>query len=535
VGNPDLRRLQLAWIGSNLGGWAYWVAAGVFAYGHGGARAVGAVAAVAMASAALASPLLAVLADRYPRARVMIGADVVRAGALITAAALAVADGPAMAVYALVVVIQIATTAFRPAQAALIPSLARTEAELTAANTVSSAIESASIFAGPTLGGLLLAWTNTGVVFAVTSIAFVWSALMIARIGTRERAEGGDQPTGEHVARSVLAGLAAIGRDGDLRALMALVAAPAVVYGFLNVLLVATALDVLELGRAGVGYLNSAVGVGALAGAVGMLSTAGGDRLARTVGYGVVLFGLPIAIVGLWPTKAGALALFACVGIGNTLVEVSLLTLLQRGVPDEVLARVFGVVEGLMLGTIALGAALAPLAIAIAGIRGALIVAGAIAPLTALLLWPRLRRIDRAAEPPDAAAALAEIPMLAALPRPVLEELAHNAQRRTVEVGETVFRQGDPGDHFYVVADGELDLVPDRSAPKRLLPGDAFGEIALLRGVPRTGTVTAATPGRLWALDGDAFVAAVTGHPPTYATADAAVAARLAAVQPGRV
>ena len=181
-GNPGLRRLQFAWIGSVTGDWAYAIALGVFAYEAGGATAVGLVALLRFLPSAVVAPFAAVLADRYARQRVMLAADAIRAAALAGAAAVALAGGPVAVVYALAALVAVVSTAFQPAQAALIPTLARDPRELTAANVASSTIESVGSFVGPALGGLLLAVTSPGVVFAATAGAFVWSALNVARI-----------------------------------------------------------------------------------------------------------------------------------------------------------------------------------------------------------------------------------------------------------------------------------------------------------------------------------------------------------------
>ena len=151
--NRDLRRLQLAWIGSIIGNWAYLVALVVYAYDQGGAAAVGIVGVLRMLPAAFAAPIVATLADRYPRKLVLIGADLIRAVLMVLAGLAIYWDGPAPAVYAIVTLATVAGTVFRPAQAALLPSLARTPAELTAANVASSTFESVGSFAGPALGG----------------------------------------------------------------------------------------------------------------------------------------------------------------------------------------------------------------------------------------------------------------------------------------------------------------------------------------------------------------------------------------------
>ena len=235
----------------------------------------------------------------------------------------------------------------------------------------------------------------------------------------------------------------------------------------------------------------------------------------------------------MWPEQAAVLVLLAVVGAGNTLVDVAGLTLLQRAVPDDVLARVFGVLESLVLATVALGAVLAPIVIGELGVRAALVATGAFLPMLTLVTWSRLRSIDASA--PFAAeelAALQSVPIFTALPPQKLEALASQLERVAIPAGEAIFRQGGVGDRFYVVAEGEVDITVDGALATTEGPGGYFGEIALLRDVPRTGTATARTDAALWALDRAEFVAAVTGHAESAEAADAVVAARLSSLRP---
>jgi MFS family permease len=529
--NPNLRRLELAWAGSTIGYWSYGIALAVYAYQAGGATAVGLVGLIRILPSALASPFAALLADRFPRRRVMILADVVRAAALLLAGLAVVLGLPAGLVYALSAVFSLASSTFRPAQAALLPSLASSPEELTAANVASSTIESVGMFVGPALGGVLLAATSTSVVFFVAAGTLVWSAVLVGRIQFVAAAE---RPTARAggLAGELLAGFRAVGVDGRLRLLVGLFSAQTLVCGVLNVLLVVVALELLATGEAGVGYLNSAVGVGGLLGALVALGLVS-RRLAPGFALGLLLWGLPIALIGVWPNLWLAVLLLGLVGVGNTLVDVAGQTLLQRAVADEVLARAFGVLESLLLGTIALGAAVAPLLIAGLGIRPALLATGLFLPVLAVLTWRRLVTIDTAARPPARELALlGAVPIFAPLPAPTLEGLASHLVRLGVPAGTRLFRQGDPGDRFYIIAAGEADVAVD-GQHKTLGPGDYFGEIALLRDLPRTATLTAQTDLELYALGREEFVATVAGHPPSAEAADTVIATRLSSLRPG--
>jgi MFS family permease len=298
--------------------------------------------------------------------------------------------------------------------------------------------------------------------------------------------------------------------------------------GILRVLLVVTALQVLDLGPSGVGFLNSAVGIGALAGMLVMLTLIGTSRLAAVFRLGILLWGVPLALLGIWPSVAAALVLLGILGVGNTLVDVAGLTLLQRAAPDEVRARVFGVLESVFLATIAIGAIFAPLLTAALGARGALIAAGGGLSVLVLLFWRPLSAAEAPATVPESTLALLRsIPIFAPLPPATLEQLGSRLSRVHVPAGEAIFRRGDPGDRFYVIGDGEVEIALDGGPPKTLGRGGYFGEIALLRNVPRTATVTTRTEVELYVLERDVFIAAVTGHAPSAEAADAVIATHL--------
>ncbi len=529
--NPALRRIQLAWAASIIGTWAYGIAVVVYAYEQGGATAVGVVTMVRWVAAAVASPFAALLGDRYDRRWVMVSSDLARA-VLIGGAALAVySDAPPLVVYALASLVGVAATPFRPAEAALIPTLVRTPEELTAANVAASSIESVGIFGGPALGGLLLVAKGPGTVFVVTASALLWSAVLVARIQPVAAAEAAERERGA-ILDELLAGVRTIARERRMRLLVGLFSAQTFVDGMLSVLIVVVALKLLDTGQAGVGFLNSAIGIGGLIGALAAAALVGRRRLAADFGVGIFIWGVPIALVAIWPNAVFALVLLGIVGIGNTLVDVSGMTLLQRAAPDDVLARVFGVLESLLLLSPALGAVVAPLLLEWLGTRGALIVAGALLPLLVVPAWPALNAIDRAVRIPDEQLELLRgNPIFAPLPPSILEQLAESLEEVRVAAGQEVVRQGETGDRFYLVDEGTLDVSVDGRPAPSLGPGEAFGEIALLRDVPRTATVKARTDAVLYALDRSHFIPAVTGFAPSLSAAESVIGMRLG---PGR-
>jgi MFS family permease len=530
--NANIRRLEVSWLGGVAGQWSYTIALAVFAYEEGGAAAVGLVGLIRLLPAAIAAPFAAGLGDRFPRERVLLVAGALRSVTMATAAVAIFMGVPAGFVYALAGVENLVATVFRPLQGALLPLLSKSPEELTAANLAFATIESVGIFLGPALGGVLLATTSTGTVFAASAGIFLWATILLSLIRYERPAAGPAREEG--LLAQAFAGFQAIAADRNLRLLVALYGAQTFVAGALNVLIVVTALELLELGQSGVGFLNSAVGVGGLVGAMVALLLVGRQRLATDFGVGLVLWGLPIALIGIYPEPPAALILLAVVGVGVTVVDVAAVTLLQRVVADQVLARVFGVLQSIFVATIGLGAILSPLMIELFGIRGALIATGALLPVLSALLWRRLRVLDEIGLIPQRELdLLRRVPIFRPMPGATLEHLAASLISVHVPTGEEIIRQGEPGDRFYVLAEGEVEVSSDGQPVAALGKGDYFGEIALLRDVPRTATVRAKTDVELYALERDEFLSAVTGHPASAEAADAVIANRLAGLKPG--
>jgi len=528
--NANLRWLELSWTTSIVGHYAFLIAVSVYAYGVGGEKAVGLIFLVRLIPAALISPFAGLLGDRYPRERVLLLTNASRVVLIAAAAAAVFLDASPWVVYGLSIAATIATTPFRSAQAALTPSLASSPSELTAANAVASGVESIAIFVGPAIAGVLLGVASTGVVFVVTALMLVASSLFIVLIRVERKQQPRREIEASTIASEAFAGFTTIGRHPPLRVMMVLLTAQTAIAGAVQVYIVVAAIELLGLGESGVGYLNSAIGIGAFIGAVGALSLTGARRLSPAFMAGVVLMGLPLIAIGIWPEVVVTLIVLGLLGFGSSLVDVAGLTLVQRAVPDDVLARVFGVIQMLWLASIGIGAALVPALIAWLGIETALIATGAFLPILVVVLASRVAKIDAAAVAPEAEELriLASVPIFAPLPGGSLEHLASRLVPLRVEPWTVIVREGDPGDRFYIVAEGEIEVRQDRRLVSELKAGGYFGEIALMRDVPRTATVIARTPAVLYALDREDFLAAVTGHPQSAEAAETVVSARLA-------
>jgi MFS family permease len=525
--NPQVRNIQVAGVGSTLGTWAYAVALPVYAYHAGGARAVGLLFFARMALAALAAPWLGVLADRWSRRQLMLSGDLIRCAIFVGMTAAASGGASPYVVYVLAVTSTVVSGSYTPAQAALLPSLVETPDELTAANLVGNTISSMGMFAGPAIGGVLLALSTPSAVFALNAALFLWSAVFVFRVPRDDPPQPAERPS---FLPELMAGWSAVWRTPALRVVVGLTTAEEIVYGALEVLMVVLALRLLHAGNAGYGWLNTAMGVGSVAGAFVVAAIAARRRLAGGFGLGILLWGVALCIAAALSTLAPALLLLGVVGTAAILVQVTSVTLLQRSAENEVLGRVFAVLESLMLAGMGVGALVAPGLVSWLGPRGALIATGAFLPVLLVPLWPSLRRIDAesaiAEEPLEL---LRRIEIFAHLPEPVLERLASGATAVTAAAGQVVVSRGEAGRHFYVIAAGRAAVELDEGATRELEPGSFFGEIALLRDVPRTATVRAVEPLQLYAVERDAFLAAVTGHAPTLAAAENVVSSRLPA------
>src|SRR5262245_1676885 len=526
--NARLRRLELSWGGFWLTEWMQFVALSIYAFDVGGARALGALGVVRMAPAALTLPFAGVLNDRYPRHRVLLGMNLARAGALGATAVALAADGPSVLVFALVGCAAVATGAVRPTTLSLIPLLARTPEELVGANVVSSTLEALGAFLGPVLGGLLAASSGPEAGVAVAAGVCLWCALLAGRI-QREHEPRVRRRVERSVRGELLGGVRALANEPRPRLIVLLFAAQSLVRGILNVLLVVVAEQLLGIGTSGLGWLTGAIGVGGLVGGVVSISLTGRRRLTGPFGLALVLWGAPIALIGIWPGTILAVCSIAVVGLGNALLDVSGFTLVQRTIDKHVLGRVMGVTEVLLALAVGAGSLLGSAADAAAGIRPALLITGAILPALALVCLSRLRAIDRSVEVPvRELAILSSIPLFAPLPITSVERIASHLREVTAGAGTTIVEEGTVGDVFYAIAEGTVDVEHHGRRVATLGRGDYFGEIALLSDAPRTATCIARSDCDLFALDRDTLVAAVASDTESTGTADAVIAERLA-------
>jgi MFS family permease len=508
--NPVLRRVELAFAGFNAAEYGVWVAMLVYAYEQGGATTAGVVAVAQLLPAVGVAPVAAGMADRNP-GRVLALGYAVQAAAMAATAILLAVDAPPGTAYGGAIVAASAVTLTRPAQAALLPTLVDGPEQLTAANAVSGWVESSCVLIGPALAGVLLGLGGPEAAFAVFAAGVAVSTALVAGLGKVSDAVPSETVQG--LRRQVTAGLRALGTVPGSGSLVAILATQFAVIGALDVLTVVLALDVLDLGSSAAGYLTAAFGAGGAVGAVLALGLVGRRTLVPAIVGAAAAWGVAFALVGVWELALPAFLLIAAGGSARSLLDVAGRTLLQRAAPPEALARVFGVLEGLLMLGLAVGSLSVPILIRAAGPGTAFAVAGLSLPALVLARLGALRRIDADVHAPvTELAALRTSRIFSTLPGPELEGLARSLRRSEWSSGEVVVREGDPGDRFYLIVEGELEVAAGGATLNTLGPGDGFGEIALLHDVPRTATVTARTRVTLWELERAPFLAAVTRH-----------------------
>ena len=535
LGNPDLRAVQLAFLGSAVGDWAYATAIIVWAYDVGGAGAVGVWLGARFVLGALTAPFGALLADRWPRRRVMMLADGVRAAVVTGAAVLVALDTAPFLVFVLATLASLLSAPFMIAQRALLPSLARTPTELTAANGVHSTIDSLAFFAGPALAAGLLVVADVPTVLMVNVATFLWSLALVSRVrvaAPAPAAAGPDEDAAGETAgflSETMAGFRVIGRDRTLLLTTVQVSLQTVIAGAAPVFLVVMAAEFLTgTGDAGLGYLNAVIGIGSVLGGMLAIARAGRGALARDLTVGVALWSLPLLLVTVWPSPVACFVAVALIGLANPLVDVNLDTIMQRVTPDEMLGRVFGALESCVIATAALGALLMPVLLDLVSLPTALALLAVPVGALALAGLPAMVRLDARLTAPPGLALLRALDLFAPLDPATTEQLARALTEVRFAAGDVLVREGEESDLFYVVETGRVQVTQGDRVLRTEGPGEYFGEIGLLRDVPRTATVTAVDDTVVQVLARDDFLRAVTGHREAGLAAEATVRRRLA-------
>ncbi|HJP88074.1 MAG TPA: MFS transporter [Candidatus Limnocylindrales bacterium] len=541
LGNRSLARIELAFAAFNLADWVRWLAIVVFAFDRGGAAEAGIVTLLQSVPSALVAPFGANIGDRFSRPTMLRLGYTCQAILLALTAAAALATDSAALVYLFSTIGAMASSLIRPANRSLLPEITKTPTELTAANVLSSWVEGLGGMTGPILSGVLVDLSSPGVVIGLAAALVTASASLVLRLETATVAvpavstpaepDPGRSAGAPDVARrerSIFGGFVALRRRAAPRMIVIAFTAASLLAGAINVLYVSLALEALGTGASGAGTLGSALGLGYLIGAALSTVLVGRPRLSGAAAIGFLLGGLPLLLIAASPSVVVAIGCMVIVGVGHAIYDVAAMSLLQRVSPERVLSRIFGIVESGYLAAFGIGSAVIAWLIVVVRPLPAITLAGLWMPIVVLVVWRGLRAVDNRAS----VIAAEHIELLRSLPmfkplRPVtLERLARGLWRVHFEAGAVILRQGDFGDAFYVVKSGRVRYEIDGQVVGEDGPGAEFGEVALLRNVPRTATVIAVTPVQAFALGRRQFLEAMTGSR-AHAAAEEVATARL--------
>ena len=511
----DFRFLLGAYSISTAGDWLYGVAIAVYILRQTGSATWLAVAVIGrLLPYMLLSAVGGALADRYDRRLVMIVCDLARAGLMVALAVTAAASGPVAIAVGIAFLSSAASTPARPALAGIVPSLVG-ENDLAAANGVMGAVEHVAVALGPAVGAVLLALGSPAFAFVFNGATFLVSALLVSFVHSRRALVG--EP-GRSLGSRVVEGVDAIRSSDGVPTVVLVMIASSFLWGECLVLLPLVSSDLLRTGPQGLGYLYAAMGVGGIVGAVASGRLLKGPRSATPIIAALLLSTLPLAALAGASAPGVAYLLAALLGVGGVVLDVASVTLLQRAVREDVLSRVFGLLDSLAATTLLLGSLAAPALLGVMGLKWTLAASGIAIAFVALIASPRLRGIDRRAatrlaELTPQVDLLATVGLFSGAPRTVLEELAGSLEEIVVPAGRVVIREGDPADRVFVLRSGRVEVVTGSQLIATRGEGDYFGEIGVFERVPRTATVRTVTDCVIDAMDGEKFVRAVNRVP----------------------
>ena len=529
--NRSLRRVEIAY-GLAVGAeWAVWIAFLVYGYTRGGPSAAMTIALVQVVPTALLAPALGLLASRYRVGRVLLAGYLVEAATLVVAGALIALGAPRWSVFVIAALVSMAITVTRPIQAAFVPALVRTPDELTASNVLAGWSENAWKLIAPAIAGVLMDLHGPALAIAGTSVMVFAAALLVAPVSGSAKVRASPE-TGEEFRSS----LSTVAHDRSLRVLLGVQCVYQIIVGATDFLMVILALSILHIGQGGAGYLNAALGAGGLLAGLATVRLIGRANLAGFAIFTLLSTTLALAALGFNSLVFAAYLLLGLVGFGGGLFDVTARTLLQRAAPPDSLASAFAVLESCMDVGLAVGVLIVRGAFLIGGDRGAFWIPALAGTVIVVGLCGRLLSIDHSAPVPHVQIELLRsVPIFSGLSGPALEGVAHQLAPTTAPAGTVVIRQGDPGDRYYLIADGTLAVNRDGVDVATIGRGQGFGEIALISDSPRTASVTARSDVLLYGLDKDQFVLVLTGHAAAHEAAKMTAAGHLRSLGIGHV
>lgn len=510
-GNPNLRLLFGGQVVSTFGDWLYVLALAILAYELTGSATVVAVLTFArLLPFAVLLPFSGILADRWNRKVLMIVSDLGR-GACMFGLLFVGSEETLWIAYPLVFVATTFSSLFKPAMNSVLPAVVGDEDSLVKANSIWSQMDSLSFVLGPALGGVLALLGAPEVAFLINGLTFLVSAttLVFVRIPPRETPEPDEDEEAQGWLTETLVGFRFLFREneGVLAALTAGLVSMTFIGGAFLPLTVVLAEESFGLGSEGSGFLNAAYGAGGILGGIvaGFLSSKA--RLAPTFIWSLLTTTIVFLFLGLTPAGVLPFAMLILIGAIDIVVEVNGTTILQTGTPDRLLGRVFGAFEAVLVFAMLMGALIVGPLIDLIGPRAATVAFGVAGLVIFAACLPRLSKLESVL---GVRMFVRKVPTLSGLSHATLEDLASKMKLESFPDGTEVVREGETGDRLYIVKEGDAEVVASDEEGREeelatLTKNDYFGEIALLRDVPRTATVRARGPVKLYSLGREDF------------------------------
>jgi MFS family permease len=517
----DLRLLIVSFLVDQIGSWSYVVVISVYVFDRThSTQWLAALGICRWGPGLLLASYGGVIADRYERVTVLVISSLASAVLMTGLAVVVATDGPVGLILAIVALSAVALAPYRPASGALTPEIVG-EKDLAAANSIFAALENLVVVVGPGIGGLLLLTGEPVIGVAINAASFAIAAAVVARLRVRSHGGGGAEG---NTAQQWMGGLRALAAQPVALAIILFCALDSAVYGATTVLYIPLSVR-LGTGTNGYSYLLAGAALGGVLGAGLANRLSGASRLAPVIMGSICLQALPfLATIPVhWPALACALQVVS--GVGMVIVDVLAITSLQRDLPGNVLSRVLGVFDTLVLGGVLLASLATGILLAHADVTVALIAVGAGIPAIALIGLPTLLRADRA----SAAVAnrlrprvelLSALDLLAGADRSTLERLAAAAEEVVMPAGGLVIREGDDADALWILVRGELSVTASGAGPEPrelasvTAPG-YVGELGLLHAIPRTASVQARQECTLLRIDGQDFLSALQASRPS--------------------
>jgi MFS family permease len=537
----DYRFFIGAFTFAGIGGWAYTVALVVWVFQETGSVGwITAATVVRLVPALLFGTYAGVIADRFEKVKVMRLVDLACAGVMVGLAFLMIMDAPAAAVIGLAAVSSSLFTLYEPAAAGLTPLIVP-ERDLASANALRNTIDNSTIIVGPSIGALMLLVAPTELAVLLNAGTCLISAMLLGLMRTRSVAVDVTEGGSAGPVRQMLVGIKAMGSSVSTAVMVGFSILATFAFGVDTVLFVAASDDVLGTGPDGYGYLLAGLGLGGILAAPIVARAESSPLLGPIIIGGMAGYCLPTLVFVFTDSPQIAFAAQVVRGAGTMFVDVLAETAMQRTLPNDVLSRVFGAFNTMMILVILLGSSLTSLSITQLGLDTTVWLAGVGLFGLSLLGLPWLINIDRVARKRRAELApridlLEACDLFEQVDDGDLTQLAATGEELVLPAGATVVVEDEDADAFYVVVSGVLGVTSSGAGAGTipdLVAGDYFGEIGPMEGIQRTATVTTSTDATILRFPGGAFLDALTAYQPSVAVMEGA-ALRLRRTHPTR-